>query len=58
LPFFAALMRCPVVFLAIFSSRMTRQSGLRFADKIMRKIYKLARDLTQNRYPLLLIALY
>jgi hypothetical protein len=28
----------------------------RFADKIMRQINKLARDRTQNRYPLLLIA--
>jgi hypothetical protein len=35
---------------------MIRRSGHRFADKIMRQINKLARDRTQNRYPLLLIA--
>jgi hypothetical protein len=35
---------------------MIRRSGHRFADKIMRQINKLARDRTQNRYSLLLIA--
>jgi len=35
---------------------MTRRSGNRFADKVMRHFNKLARDRTQNRYPLLLIA--
>ena len=37
---------------------MIRRSGNRFADKIMRQINELARDRTQNRYPLLLIARY
>jgi predicted secreted protein len=36
--------------------RMIRQSGNRFADKIMRQINKFARDRTQNRCPLLLLA--
>ena len=35
---------------------MIRRSGNRFADKIMRQLNKLARDRTQNRCPLLLIA--
>src|SRR4029077_7616438 len=35
--------------------RMIRRSGNRFADKILRQILNLARDRTQNRYPLLLI---
>src|SRR3954451_1456417 len=35
---------------------MIRRSGNRFDDKIMRHINKLARDRTQNRYPLLLIS--
>jgi len=35
---------------------MIRRSGNRFTDKIMRLVIKLARDRTQNRYTLLLIA--
>jgi hypothetical protein len=42
---------------ALYPSRArSRRSGNRFADKIMRNLNKLARDRTQNRYPLLLIA--
>jgi hypothetical protein len=36
--------------------RMIRKSGDRFSEKIMRLSHKLARDRTQNRLPLLLIA--
>ena len=36
--------------------RMIPKSGIRFSEKIMRHV-KLARDRTQNRCPLLLIAL-
>jgi hypothetical protein len=35
--------------------RMIRRREIRFADKIMRRL-KFARDRTQNRFPLLLIA--
>ncbi len=38
------------------SMRMIPKSGNRFSGKIMRYLIKLARDPTQNRYPLLLIA--
>jgi nitrile hydratase subunit alpha len=37
---------------------MIRRSGNRFADKIMRQINSLARDPTQNRFPLFPIARY
>jgi hypothetical protein len=36
--------------------RMIRRSGIHFTEKIMRHVNKLARDRTQNRHPLLLIA--
>jgi hypothetical protein len=36
--------------------RMIRRSGHRFADKIMRQVKYLARERTQNRRPILLIA--
>jgi hypothetical protein len=36
--------------------RVIRRSANRFADKVMRQVNKFARDRTQNRYPLLLLA--
>jgi hypothetical protein len=48
----------PEITAGALPKRMIRRSGNRFADKIMRHFNKLARDRTQNRYPLLLIARY